>query len=170
MRARIAHLPSPWRRHLTAAISLYPDGALHMPYLEILARNFRLGEDKHAADTRTLRDARSALARDMTAAVVSAFSVLPATVTLFFIPLNEEAYAHEGELAADMSSDDPRRHRIFVKVHAYARSIDQRRALAVALTPLLACHYGASLDKVAIYFIDRTFDEVAHGGQMAVDI
>ena len=141
-----------------------------MPYLEILALKLRLGQDNDPTDTYALRDARSALSRDMTAAVVSAFSVLPATVTLFFIPLNEEAYAHEGELAADMSSDDPRRHRIFVKVHAYARSIDQRRALAVALTPLLACHYGASLDKVAIYFIDRTFDEVAHGGQMAVDI
>lgn len=140
-----------------------------MPYLEILARNPRLGQDSYAADTRALRDARSALARDMTAAVVSAFSVLPSTVTLFFIPLNEEAYAHEGELAADMSSEDPRRRRIFVKVHAYARSIDRRRALAVALTPLLARYYGASPDKVAIYFIDRTFDEVAHGGQMAAD-
>jgi len=140
-----------------------------MPYLEILARNLHLGQDNYAANTRALRDARSALAKDMTEAVVSAFSVLPATVTLFFIPLNEEAYAHEGELAADMSSDDPRRQRIFVKVHAYARSIVQRRALAVALTPLLACYYDASPDKVAIYFIDRTFDEVAHGGQMATD-
>jgi phenylpyruvate tautomerase PptA (4-oxalocrotonate tautomerase family) len=140
-----------------------------MPYLEILARNLRLGKDKYGADTRALRDARSALAREMTAAVVSAFSVLPAAVTLFFVPLNDEGYAHEGVLAADMSSDDPRRQRIFVKVHAYARSIDQRRMLAAALTPLLARYYDASAEKVAIYFFERDSDEVAHGGRMAAD-
>jgi phenylpyruvate tautomerase PptA (4-oxalocrotonate tautomerase family) len=122
-----------------------------MPYLEILAP---------AAST----TAKRVFAQAATDAVVRGFGVEPSTVTLYFVPFAADDYAHEGVLGAPASGS-----RVFVKVHAYRRGVDQRRAVAAALTPALAACFDTTPQQVAVYFLDRAPDEVAHEGHMASD-
>lgn len=122
-----------------------------MPYLEILAP---------AASPA----AKRVFAKAATDAVVRGFGVKPSTVTLYFVPLAIDDYAHEGLLGAPASGS-----RVFVKVHAYRRSVDERRAVAAALTPALATCFDTTPQQVAVYFLDREQDEVAHEGHMASD-
>jgi phenylpyruvate tautomerase PptA (4-oxalocrotonate tautomerase family) len=130
-----------------------------MPYLEIVARRERV-----------LDDARlSTFVRDATQCVSSVFDVDSNSITLFFLRLDDHAYAHDGVLATHLPEDDSRAQRVFVKVHAYARPVELRRALAAALTPLLAGYFEAPPDRVAVYFFERSADEVAHGGKLSAD-
>jgi len=122
-----------------------------MPYVEILAP--RAAESNKRVVTTAVTDG-----------IVASFGVDPSTVTIYFQPVEDGDYAHEGALGY---GDAPAR--IFVKVHAYARSMEARRAVAQALTPALADCFGTTTANVAIYFLDRTRDEVAHDGHMASD-
>jgi phenylpyruvate tautomerase PptA (4-oxalocrotonate tautomerase family) len=120
-----------------------------MPYLEILA-------------PRATADAKRELARVATDAVVNGFDVAPSTVTIYFVPIGFDDYAHAGEYGLPMAGG-----RVFVKVHAYRRDLARRRAVAAALTPALAACFGTH--DVAVYFLDRERDEVAHDGHLASD-
>ncbi|MDB5819773.1 MAG: hypothetical protein JWQ11_3413 [Rhizobacter sp.] len=122
-----------------------------MPYLEILAPT-------------ATSAAKRVLAKAATDAVVRGFNVMPSTVTLYFVPFATDDYAHEGVLGAPASNA-----RVFVKVHAYRRSVEERRAVAAALTPALATCFDTTPQQVAVYFLDREQDEVAHEGHMASD-
>ncbi|MBT2334825.1 hypothetical protein J7E49_13035 [Variovorax paradoxus] len=124
-----------------------------MPYLEILAPG--------APETR-----KRTASRALTDGVVASFGVEPSTVTLYFMPVAPHDYAHEGQLGHVGAGEGPR---VFVKVHAYRRTRDQRRALAAAITPALAACFGTASHNVAIYFLDRERDEVAHDGHLASD-
>lgn len=124
-----------------------------MPYLEILAP--RAPEPRKRAASRALTDG-----------VVEAFEVEPATVTLYFLPVDLADYAHEGHLGHDGGGQGTR---VFVKVHAYRRTPAQRRALAAAITPALATCFATASHNVAVYFLDRERDEVAHDGHLASD-
>ncbi len=122
-----------------------------MPYVELLAPPLPAGR-------------RQQVATAVTDGICRAFSVGPETVTLFFLDIAPEAYAHAGLMGAL-----PQEQRILVKVHAYRRSIPERRAAAAALTAPLAALYGAPVAALAVYFFDRAKDEVAHAGLLSSD-
>jgi len=123
-----------------------------MPYVEILAPP--LGEE-----------ARRKVAAAVTEGLCEAFSVGPGTVTLYFLDIAPGAYAHAGAVGAEAGPQ-----RILVKVHAYRRGVEARRAAAAALTAPLAALYGTVPKTLAVYFLDRARDEVAHGGHLASDV
>jgi len=122
-----------------------------MPYVEILAPRASEPNKRKAADA-------------VTHGIVRGFAVAASTVTIYFMPIDSGAYAHAGEFGLPQSGA-----RVFVKVHAYRRTAEQRRAVAEAVTPALAACFGTSAHNVAIYFIDRERDEVAHEGHLASD-
>lgn len=122
-----------------------------MPYVEILAPRAAAAEKRQ-------------LTRAVTDGIVRGFGVEPSTVTIYFLALGTDDYAHAGTFGLP-----PAGARVFVKLHAYRRSADQRRAVAEAMTPALAACFDTPAHNVAIYFIDRERDEVAHEGHLASD-
>ena len=122
-----------------------------MPYVEILAPR---------ADSSRKRE----LAGVGTRGIVDGLGVAPSTVTIYFQPIEPADYAHEGELGQPDAGS-----RVFVKVHAYRRTPDERRAVAEAVTPALAACFDTTGHNVAVYFLDRERDEVAHDGHLASD-
>lgn len=122
-----------------------------MPYVEILA-------------PRAATPAKRRLAQAVTDGIVRGFDVTPSTVTIYFVPVGIDDYAHAGAFGLP-----PAGARVFVKVHAYRRSADQRRAVAEAMTPALAACFDTPAHNIAIYFLDRERDEVAHDGHLASD-
>ncbi len=120
-----------------------------MPFVEILAppRGPRV---------------RAATARAVTDAVVTGFEAAPETVTIYTLGISPGDYAHAGE-----TGDAGQGQRIFVKIHAFRRSVAQRAAVAASVTGAVATAYGVGADLVAVYFLDRAPDEVAHGGRLA---
>ncbi len=54
--------------------------------------------------------------------------------------------------------------RIFVKLHAIARTADLRRMAAEAVTRAAAQAYGVPEQAIVIYFFERAVSEIAHGG------
>jgi len=122
-----------------------------MPYLEVFAP---------AASDET----KARFAREATQAVIEAFAVKPETVTLYFLDIPVSAYAHAGQFGAQAG-----RFRIFLKVHAYRRGVDERRAAAKGLTQALCDAYGAEGRDIGVYFLDRERDEVAHDFHLASD-
>jgi phenylpyruvate tautomerase PptA (4-oxalocrotonate tautomerase family) len=122
-----------------------------MPYLEILAPT--------ASAAR-----KQALVTAVTDGIVAAFGVSPATVTIYFLPIADADYGHEGRLGA--SDGGPR---VFAKLHAYRRELPARRAAASVLTEAIAACFDMPSHNVAVYFMDRALDEVAHDGHMACD-
>ncbi len=122
-----------------------------MPYVEILA-------------PRAAPAAKRQLVQAVTDGIVRGFDVAPSTVTIYFVPVGTDDYAHAGEFGLP-----PAGARVFVKLHAYRRSADQRRAVAEAMTPAIAACFDTPAHNVAIYFIDRERDEVAHEGHLASD-
>ncbi len=122
-----------------------------MPYVEILAPRAAASKKRIAAAA-------------VTDGIVASFEVDPSTVTIYFQPVDAEDYAHEGALGYGTAAA-----RVFVKVHAYRRDVEARRRVAQALTPAIAACFATTTANVAIYFIDREHDEVAHDGHMASD-
>jgi len=122
-----------------------------MPYIEILAPRVAAAEKRQ-------------LSQAVTDGIVRGFGVAPSTVTIYFVPVGADDYAHAGAFGLP-----PAGARVFVKLHAYRRNADQRRAVAEAMTPALAACFDTPAHNVAIYFIDRERDEVAHEGHLASD-
>jgi phenylpyruvate tautomerase PptA (4-oxalocrotonate tautomerase family) len=122
-----------------------------MPYVEILAPP-------------ASKEAKLATTRCVTEGIVASFSVMPSTVTIYFLPLGAEDCAHAGILSPGIDGQ-----RIFIKIHAYRRGLAERRALAAAVTSGIAAAYGAAPRNIAVYFLDRGRDEVAHAGGLACD-
>src|ERR1700756_5046953 len=115
-----------------------------MPYVEVIAPP-------------ASRQSKALLAKAVTDSLMSAFGVGANTVTLYFLPITPEDYAHAGEIGAEGASQ-----RILLKVHAFRRSQAERRAAAVGLTRSVCNAYGVPGDDVAVYFLDRDRSEVAH--------
>jgi phenylpyruvate tautomerase PptA (4-oxalocrotonate tautomerase family) len=122
-----------------------------MPYVEILAP---------PAPPQT----KAALARSITDGLMSTFGVGAQTITLYFLPIVPDDYAHAGEMGSQGTGQ-----RILLKVHAFRRSEAERRAAAIALTRSVCTAYGVPGSDVATYFIDREKDEVAHDSKLASD-
>jgi len=122
-----------------------------MPYLEILAPSATAAK-------------KQALVTAVTDGIVSAFGVSPATVTVYFLPIHDADYGHEGRLGAGDAGA-----RVFAKLHAYRRELPARRAAAAVVTEAIATCFDMPSRNVAVYFMDRALDEVAHDGHMACD-
>jgi phenylpyruvate tautomerase PptA (4-oxalocrotonate tautomerase family) len=122
-----------------------------MPYVEILAP---------PAPPQN----KAALARSITDGLMSTFGVGAQTITLYFLPIVPDDYAHAGEMGSQGTGQ-----RILLKVHAFRRSEAERRAAAIALTRSVCTAYGVPGSDVATYFIDREKDEVAHDSKLASD-
>ena len=122
-----------------------------MPYVEVLAPP-------------ASPDGRALLAKSITEGLMSAFGVGAHTITLYFLPIAPDQYAHAGEIGTQGVGQ-----RILLKVHAFHRSQAERRAAAVALTKGVCAAYHVSGVDVAVYFLDRQKDEVAHDSKLASD-
>jgi phenylpyruvate tautomerase PptA (4-oxalocrotonate tautomerase family) len=122
-----------------------------MPYVEVLA--------PPAAPHR-----KAALAKSVTDGLMSAFGCGAQTITLYFLPIALADYAHAGEMGAIGAGQ-----RVLLKVHAFRRSAAQRRAAAISLTRSACAAYGVPSADVAVYFLDREKDEVAHDSKLASD-
>jgi phenylpyruvate tautomerase PptA (4-oxalocrotonate tautomerase family) len=95
---------------------------------------------------------------------MSAFGIDAQIITLFFLPVVPGDYAHAGEIGTQGIGQ-----RILLKVHAFRRSVAERRAAAAALTEGVCAAYGVPGSAVAVYFLDRDKDEVAHDSILASD-
>ncbi|MBR1126765.1 tautomerase family protein [Bradyrhizobium iriomotense] len=122
-----------------------------MPYVEVLA--------PQAPSQR-----KAALTRSVTDGLMSAFGVTADTVTLYFLNIAPDDYAHAGVMGPQDVGQ-----RILLKVHAFRRSEAERRAAAIALTRAVCSAYGVPGDDVAVYFIDRDRSEVSHDSRLASD-
>jgi phenylpyruvate tautomerase PptA (4-oxalocrotonate tautomerase family) len=122
-----------------------------MPYVEVLAPP-------------APPDRKASLTKSVTDGLMSAFGCGAQTITLFFLPITSADYAHAGEMGTHDSAQ-----RILLKVHAFRRSAAERRADAVALTRSACAAYGVPGADVAVYFLDRERDEVAHDSKLASD-
>ncbi|MBP0112123.1 MULTISPECIES: tautomerase family protein [Bradyrhizobium] len=122
-----------------------------MPYVEVLG-------------PQVPSDRKAALARSVTDGLMSAFGVTADTVTLYFLNIAADDYAHAGTFGAQATGQ-----RILLKVHAFRRSEAERRAAAIALTRAVCSAYGVPGDDVAVYFLDRDRSEVSHDSKLASD-
>ena len=122
-----------------------------MPYVEVLA-------------PQVPAQRKAALARSVTDGLMSAFGVTADTVTLYFLNIAPDDYAHAGTFGAPATGQ-----RILLKVHAFRRSEAERRAAAIGLTRGVCSAYGVPGDDVAVYFCDRDRSEVSHDSKLASD-
>jgi len=122
-----------------------------MPYVEVLAPQAPIQR-------------KAALARSVTDGLMSSFGVTADTVTLYFLTIAPDDYAHAGTMGAGDAGQ-----RILLKVHAFRRSEAERRAAAIALTRGVCSAYGVPGDDVAVYFLDRDRSEVSHDSKLASD-
>jgi phenylpyruvate tautomerase PptA (4-oxalocrotonate tautomerase family) len=122
-----------------------------MPYVEILAPP-------------APPQSKASLAKSITDGLMSSFGVGAQTITLYFLPIAPDDYAHAGEMGSQGTGQ-----RILLKVHAFRRSEAERRAAAAALTRSVCSAYGVPGADVATYFCDREKDEVAHDSKLASD-
>jgi phenylpyruvate tautomerase PptA (4-oxalocrotonate tautomerase family) len=122
-----------------------------MPYVEVLA-------------PQVPSQRKAALVKFVTDGLMSAFGVTADTVTLYFLPIAADDYAHAGVFGAQESGM-----RILLKVHAFRRSEVERRAAAIALTRGVCSAYSVQGDDVAVYFLDRDRSEVSHNAKLASD-
>lgn len=122
-----------------------------MPYVEVLAPP-------------ASPEQKAALAKSVTDGLISAFGIGAETITLYFLPIGAGDYAHAGEMGVPGEGQ-----RILLKVHAFRRGEAQRRVAAEALTRGVCDAYDAPGADVAVYFLDRAKDEVAHDSRLASD-
>lgn len=120
-----------------------------MPFLEIF-------------DFEATPDERRKATKLMTESLCEAYGIAPDIISAYFFSIDENSYAHCGIYG--YQSDIKR---IFVKVHAFRRSVEHRRKAARMLTDAFAASYGVPEKSVAIYFLDRDPDEVSHAGMLA---
>jgi len=120
-----------------------------MPFLEVF-------------DFEATPDTRRIAAERMTKSLCEAYGIEPDIVSAYFFGIGEDGYAHRG-----IHGQSSEIKRIFVKVHAFRRSIDARRKAARMLTDAFSSAYDVPEKAVAIYFFDREPDEVAHAGILA---
>jgi len=121
-----------------------------MPFVEII------GIKADAAEL-------SKIATGVTAAVVNTLSVPAETVTIYFTPSYPTHYAHGGSII------EPARQRIFVKLNILARSIGVRRRAAAAVCDAVAMPINHNQRDIAIYFLERSIEEVSHAGILECD-
>jgi phenylpyruvate tautomerase PptA (4-oxalocrotonate tautomerase family) len=124
-----------------------------MPFFEV---NDFAGEDLAACRRRA--------ASEMTAALATAYAIETTTISSYFIAFANESYAHAGELGPSAEA-----RRLLVKLHGFGRPLAVRRRAAELVSGAAANAYGMPAKNVIVYFLDRTREEVAHGGVLECD-
>jgi phenylpyruvate tautomerase PptA (4-oxalocrotonate tautomerase family) len=123
-----------------------------MPYLEVLAPPME-------------RAAKAKIVADLTARLVETLEVGAHTITFYFVGIAPEDYGHAGQLTyADRTNG-----RVLIKVHAYRRGVEVKRRAVREITDAFAQLGGSERSRIAVYFLEREFDEVAHDGQLSCD-
>ncbi len=102
--------------------------------------------------------------QSITGALSAAFAITDAITSVYFCDHGGERYGHAGIFPAP-----PEDRRVFVKVHAFRRDAAKRRDAARGITDGLSVAYALPVERIAVYFLDRASDEVAHGGILASD-
>jgi phenylpyruvate tautomerase PptA (4-oxalocrotonate tautomerase family) len=106
---------------------------------------------------------RRAAARGMTQGLTEAFGIAAEIVTIYFQPVLAGHYVHAGTPLAGEAM------RVFIKVHAFPREVAKKRRAAAAMTQAYAQATGVDAKSIAIYFLERAAEDVAHGGELACD-
>ena len=122
-----------------------------MPFVEVHDFDPRPEQRRHATQS-------------ITSALSAAFAIPDAITSVYFFDHDDRNYGHAGVFPASGEN-----RRIFVKVHAFRRDATRRRAAAKEITDGLCAAYALSPDRIAVYFLDRAPDEVAHAGTLASD-
>jgi len=107
---------------------------------------------------------RGRATQSITHALSTAFAIPDTITSIYFCDHGGEKYGHAGVFPA--SAED---RRVFVKVHAFRRDVAKRRDAAIRITDGLSTAYALPGERIAVYFLDRAPDEVAHGGKLASD-
>ena len=110
------------------------------------------------------REARAALARATTDALVAAYAIDPDIVTTYFIDVVPGSYAHGRALG-----DPDEVQRVFVKVYAFRRPIARRRAAARTITDAICRATGWAGTNVVVYFLEVAPAAAAHAGRLHSD-
>jgi phenylpyruvate tautomerase PptA (4-oxalocrotonate tautomerase family) len=121
-----------------------------MPFIEILGPELAPAP-RHAA------------ASGMTQGLAEAFGIPAAIITIYFQPVPAPLYVHAGAPPAGEAM------RVFIKVHAFPRETPKKRRAAALMTAAYAQAAGVEPKSIAIYFLDRAPEDVAHGGVLACD-
>lgn len=100
----------------------------------------------------------------MTEGLAAAFGIAPSIITVYFQPVDRGLYVHAGAAAAPQEAM-----RVFIKVHAFPRDVAMKRPAAASMTQAYAQATGVPPKSIAIYFLDRPAEDVAHGGVLACD-
>lgn len=107
---------------------------------------------------------REAATRGMTDALCESYGIKPDIVSAYFVDVGRNGYGHDGAFAGKTAEN-----RIFVKLHAFPRPPEARRAAARSITEAVAGAYGTPAKSVAIYFLDSDPGHIAHEGMLASD-
>ena len=110
------------------------------------------------------REARAALARGTTDALVAAYAIDPGIVTTYFMDVVPGSYAHGGALG-----DPDEAQRVFVKVYAFRRPIARRREAARTITDAICRATGWVGRNVVVYFLEVAPAAAAHAGRLHSD-
>jgi phenylpyruvate tautomerase PptA (4-oxalocrotonate tautomerase family) len=108
--------------------------------------------------------ARAQATRRMTEALCEAYEIPSSIVSVYFTDVGHQSYGHDARFGDEAGSN-----RLFVRLHAYPRPDEMRRAAARLVTQALAEVYETSADLIAVYFLDREAGYVSHGGVLASD-
>jgi len=120
-----------------------------MPFLEVF-------------DFDATPDVRRTAAERMTTSLCEAYDIAPDIVCIYFFGITDDSYAHGARYGQSAQTK-----RLFIKVHAFARTVQLRGQAARMLTDAVVQAYGVARDAVAIYFFDRARNEAAHAGVLA---
>jgi phenylpyruvate tautomerase PptA (4-oxalocrotonate tautomerase family) len=107
---------------------------------------------------------RGELSLALTQALAAAYGIKKEIISIYYFRFDREDYAHAGRHPPPAVDQ-----RTFIKLHAFRRDIEMRRAAARALTAAVVDVAGADPESVILYFLEREKDEVAHAGQLASD-
>lgn len=102
---------------------------------------------------------REKATRALTDGLCEAYGISPSIVSAYFFDVGGNGYGHGGEFGPKAET-----RRIFIKIHAFGRSPDQRGRAADRMTRAAMRAYGVPAKHVVIYFLDRHPSQVSHGG------
>ena len=117
-----------------------------MPFLEVF-------------DFEASPDTRRKATKAATKALCDSYDIAPEIISFYFFDIGKDSYAHNGNYGYGLEIK-----RIFVKLHAYRRTVELRRKAACLLTDAFAKAYEVPEKHIVIYFFDREPDEVSHSG------
>jgi hypothetical protein len=121
-----------------------------MAFIEVLG--FEVDDEK-----------RSSVSKEMTDELTRILNVSSDTVSIYYLTVVPTHYAHAGALASTS------RRRLFIKVHLLTRSRDVMRSAARSIADIVARGFQHDPRDIAVYFLGRQRDEVAHGGLLESD-